>query len=73
MSPERIAARFAHNLAEARSWEGLTQAELAARASMPVREVVRLEQGQRCPRLDNIVGLAGAVQLQIRDLLYGIE
>ena len=46
---EAVSRKFAHNFAEARDWEGLTQAELAERASMPVREIVPLEQAQRCP------------------------
>ncbi len=70
---EAISSRFGRNLAEARGWEGLTQQQLAERASLIEREVARLELGERCPRLDKIVRLADALGLQVRDLLYGIE
>jgi ribosome-binding protein aMBF1 (putative translation factor) len=70
---ETVGEQFGRNLSEAREWEGLTQLELAERAAVPVREVVRMEHGHRCPRLDNVVRLADAVQVQVRDLLYGIE
>jgi len=70
---QAVGEQFGRNLSEAREWEGLTQAELAERAAMPVREVVRLEQGHGCPRLDKVVRLADVVQVQVRDLLYGIE
>jgi predicted transcriptional regulator len=70
---ERIARQFGRNLAEARGWEGLTQAQLARQASVDQAEIARLERGQRCPRLDAVVKLASAVGVQVRDLLYGIE
>jgi DNA-binding XRE family transcriptional regulator len=70
---EQISRRFGRNLAEARKWEGLTQQQLADRVSLGKRELVRLEWGERCPRLDRIVELAEAVGVQVRDLLYGIE
>lgn len=68
-----VSEQFGRNLAEARGWEGLTQKQLAERASLSVREVTRLEYAQRCPRLDKVVRLADAVGVQVRDLLYGIE
>jgi transcriptional regulator with XRE-family HTH domain len=68
-----VSRQFGRNLAEARGWEGLTQGEVAKRAGVHIREVVRFEQATRCPRLDKVVRLADAVGLQVRDLLYGIE
>jgi len=73
VSGEQIAQQFGHNLAEARGWAGLTQKQLALRVSMTQRHIARLEIGERCPRLDNVVHLAEAVGVQVRDLLYGIE
>jgi DNA-binding XRE family transcriptional regulator len=70
---DRISRQFGRNLAEARKWEGLTQQQLADRVALGKRELVRLEWGERCPRLDRIVELAEAVGVQVRDLLYGIE
>jgi transcriptional regulator with XRE-family HTH domain len=68
-----VSQQFGRNLAEARGWEGLTEQQLADRASLRKREVARLELGDRCPRLDKVVRLADAVGVQVRDLLYGIE
>jgi ribosome-binding protein aMBF1 (putative translation factor) len=70
---DRIGRQFGRNLAEARGWAGLTQAQLARQVSMDQAEVARLEKGRRCPRLDAVVMLADAVGVLVRDLLYGIE
>ena len=68
-----VAERFGRNLAEVRNWEGLTQGELAERASVHTRDIARWEYAERCPRLDKVVRLADALGVQVRDLLYGIE
>lgn len=73
MTGDRISEQFGRNLAEARGWEGLTQQQLAERVTMTRRHLARLELGKSCPRLDNVVQLAEAVGVQVRDLLYGIE
>lgn len=67
------AKQFGRNVAEARRWEGLTQAELAQRTSIRQFEICKLEYGTRCPRLDMVVRLADALGVQVRDLLYEIE
>jgi predicted transcriptional regulator len=72
-SEEGVSEQFGRNLAEARDWLGLTQGELAQRVSLVQSEIAKFEQGIRCPRLDKVVRLADAVELQVRDLLYGIE
>jgi predicted transcriptional regulator len=71
--PGKVGRQFGRNLAEARGWVGMTQGRLARQASVDQAEIARLERGQRCPRLDAVVKLAGAVGVQVRDLLYGIE
>jgi DNA-binding XRE family transcriptional regulator len=71
--PLVVGKQFGQNLAEARGWIHLTQGELAARASLSQKDVSVLERGLRCPRLDTIVRLADALELQVRDLLFGIE
>lgn len=73
MNGEVISRQFGRNLAEARKWEGLTQQQLADRVDLGKREIIRLEWGERCPRLDRVVELAHAVGVHVRDLLYGIE
>lgn len=70
---DRIAEQFGRNLAEARGWVGLSQAQLARQIGIKQSQLARLENGERCPRLDRIVTLAEAVGVQVRDLLYGIE
>jgi ribosome-binding protein aMBF1 (putative translation factor) len=72
-SRQEISEQFGRNLAEARGWARLSQVELADRASLRQRDVSKLESGQRCPRLDLIVSLADVLEVQVRDLLYGIE
>jgi len=73
MSPEAIRARFGRNLAEAREWAGLSQAELAREVSVHQKDVSLLERGERLPRLDRISALAEALGVQLRDLLFEIE
>lgn len=72
-SRQAISEQFGRNLAEARGWAELSQVELADRASLRQRDVSKLESGLRCPRLDLIVRLADVLEVQVRDLLYGIE
>jgi ribosome-binding protein aMBF1 (putative translation factor) len=72
-SRQAISEQFGRNLAEARGWADLSQVELADRASLRQRDVSILESGLRCPRLDLIVRLAEVLEVQVRDLLYGIE
>lgn len=73
MTAEAISERFGHNLAEARGWIGMSQGQLARKIGVAPSQVIRLENGERCPRLDRIVALADALGVQVRDLLYGIE
>lgn len=68
-----VSEQFGRNLAEARDWLGLTQGQLARRVSLVQSEIAKFEQGVRCPRLDKAMRLADGVELQVRDLLYGIE
>jgi ribosome-binding protein aMBF1 (putative translation factor) len=69
----RVGRQFGRNLCEARGWAGLTQMQLAQRVSIGQSEIDRLERGERCPRLDTVVELAEAVEVQMRDLLFEIE
>lgn len=53
--------RVARELRAARDREGLTQAELAARAQISVNTIGRFETGQREPRLSHLVRIAEAL------------
>jgi transcriptional regulator with XRE-family HTH domain len=67
------AKRFGYNLALARGEAGMTQVELSARASINRVTLSRMENGRCYPRLDQLVRLAAAVGVQVRDLLWGIK
>ena len=66
------AERFGRNLFEARRQAGLTQGQLGRQASMYQNDVSLIERGQRCPRLDTVVRLAGVLEVPATDLLRGI-
>ncbi|HWB68967.1 MAG TPA: helix-turn-helix transcriptional regulator [Solirubrobacterales bacterium] len=67
-----VAERFGENLARLRREAGLTQEELAARAAVHRTQVGLLETGQRQPRIDTLVKLAGALSVDSCALLEGI-
>jgi transcriptional regulator with XRE-family HTH domain len=67
-----VAERFGKNLARHRQASGLTQEELAVRASVHRTQVGLLESGQRQPRIDTLVKLAGALSIDAGVLLEGI-
>jgi len=66
------AKQFGRNLTALRREAGFTQDRLAAEVYMGRNMLSRLEQGHRLPRLDHIVLLARVIDVQVRDLLYGI-
>jgi len=68
-----VGKQFGRNLSEARGWAGLTQTQLAQQVSLSQKDISMLELGKRYPRLDTVVRLAGAVGVQVRDLLFDIE
>jgi transcriptional regulator with XRE-family HTH domain len=67
-----IAARFGDNLRHARKDAGLSQEEAGIRASLHRTEIGLLERGERIPRIDTLVKLAGAVGAPVDDLLVGL-
>ena len=67
-----VAERFGQNLARQRRASGLTQEELAVRAAVHRTQVGLLESGQRQPRIDTLVKLAGALSVDAGVLLEGI-
>lgn len=64
--------RLGQNVVEAREKRGLSQTATAERAGLHRTEVSLVERGQRVPRLDTIVKLAGALQMEPCALLVGI-
>jgi transcriptional regulator with XRE-family HTH domain len=67
-----VARRFGENLARCRERAGLSQEELGLRASIHRTEIGVLERGARCPRIDTLVKLTGALGVAPDDLLEGI-
>jgi transcriptional regulator with XRE-family HTH domain len=68
-----IAARFGDNLRQARKDADLSQEEVGIRASLHRTEVGLLERGERIPRIDAAIKLAGAVGVSVGALTAGIE
>lgn len=64
--------RFGQNLVELRGRAGLSQIGTAERAGLNRTEINLLEHGRRVPRLDTIVKLAGAVEVEPCALLMGL-
>jgi transcriptional regulator with XRE-family HTH domain len=70
--PDSIALRFGRNLARARKRAGLSQEEVGYRASLHRTEIGLLERGERTPRIDTALKLAGAVEVGLDQLVEGI-
>jgi transcriptional regulator with XRE-family HTH domain len=67
-----VGKRFGTNLARLRERSGITQEELAFRASLHRTEIGLLERGGRLPRIDTLAKLAGALEVEPGTLFEGI-
>jgi transcriptional regulator with XRE-family HTH domain len=67
-----ISERFSRNLVTLRRAAGFSQEELAFRAGIHRTQVSLLESGNRLPRVETLVKLAGALGATPSDLLDGI-
>lgn len=67
-----VAERFGQNLARLRERAGVTQEEVAWRASLHRTEIGLLERGGRIPKIDTLAKLAGALGVPPAQLLEGI-
>jgi transcriptional regulator with XRE-family HTH domain len=70
---ERAARRFGANLLAARRRAGRSQEELAALCGLHRTSIGLVEQGRRLPRVDTLIKLAGALGVEVEELLRGIE
>ena len=68
-----IAAQIGNNLRHCRKGAGLSQEEVAVRASLHRTEISLLERGERLPRIDTAIKLAGALEVPPAELVEGIE
>jgi transcriptional regulator with XRE-family HTH domain len=75
MSPRapHLARRLGQNLIVLRDRASLSQGMVAERAGLHAQEIALLERGLRLPRLDTIVKLAGAVEVEPCELLAGMS
>jgi transcriptional regulator with XRE-family HTH domain len=67
-----ISDRFAANLTALRQAAGLSQEELAFRASIHRTQVSLMESGNRLPRFETLVKLVGALEVSPEALMEGI-
>ena len=67
-----LGCRFGQNLIVLRRRVGLSQVGTAERAGLDRTEIGLLERGRRVPRLDTVVKLGGAVEVQPCVLLEGM-
>ena len=67
------AERFAANLRMLRAEADLTQETLALRGGIHRTQISLMESGQRLPRLDTLVKLAGALEVTVGELADGIS
>jgi transcriptional regulator with XRE-family HTH domain len=68
-----IAERFGKNLVRARKRAGMSQEEVGIRATLHRTEIGLLERGERLPRIDTMVKLAGALGVPPVELIAGID
>lgn len=81
MSPRRtplppsdeLRARLGANIRECRERIGISQHELAFRAETHVTAISPLELGQKLPRIDTFIRLAGALKVTPNELTAGID
>jgi transcriptional regulator with XRE-family HTH domain len=67
-----LTRQFADNLLRLRGQAAVSQEELSFMALLHRTEVGGLERGIRLPRLDTIIKLAGALNVEPGDLLTGM-
>lgn len=69
-----IARRFGVNLRKVRKQTGLNQEEVGFRSALHRTEIGLLERGERMPRIDTVVKLAGTLGVKFEcSLLGGLE
>lgn len=81
MSPRRtplppsdeLRARLGANIRECRERLGISQHEFAFRAETHVTAISPLELGQKLPRIDTFIRLAGALKVTPNELTAGID
>jgi len=68
-----VAVHFGRNLARCRKRVGISQEEVSVRASLHRTAVGQLERGERVARVDTLIKLAGALEINPCELLVGLS
>jgi transcriptional regulator with XRE-family HTH domain len=68
-----VPERFGANLRRCRRRAGLSQEQAAVRASLHRSAIGLLERGERVARVDTLVKLMGALEVDADELLAGLE
>ncbi len=68
-----FAKKVGRNVAHHRQKADLSQEELAVRASLHRTAIGQLERGERLPRADTLVKVAGSLGVSPCDLLEGLK
>lgn len=71
--PFEVSDPFRSNLRRLRYLSGLSQEQLAFRASLHRTAIGLMERGERIPRIDTLVKLGASIEVTPNDLLQGIE
>ncbi len=66
------AQQFGRNLRLARRARQMRQEDLASKVYLDRSAISKVETGNRYPRLDRVLEFAEALDVEVRDLLYGI-
>ena len=69
--PDELRSRFGINLRKYRKRLGISQHEIAFRAEVSIASISPLELGEKLPRIDNFIRLAGALEVEPNDLTAG--
>lgn len=70
--PKGVAAQFGRNLATARRAAQQSQEETAVGAGLHRTEIGLLERGERIPRMDTLLKVAAALDVEPGELLDGL-
>lgn len=70
---ESVAKAFGEKLLAARKKSGLTQEALGHLSSVHRTEISQLELGHRSPRLDTVIKLAGALEIEPCELIADVR
>lgn len=69
----QVAWQFARNLRALRAEAGMTPSHLGMRAALHRTQIRQLERGERAPRVDTLIKLAGALSVDPGGLLEGVR